>query len=305
MVSLWTVFVWLGIIKVSYEFSSWVYVNYFCKIDLEQYKYGWVAITGASDGIGRALAQAFAQKGFKVLLISRNPEKLAAVTKEIIAVTRNPDVKFLAIDFKYSHRDPETFYKQVVSDLQPYNISVLINNVGLADSKFLINQNLNDIEEMIGVNIYPQTMLSYHLIPFFVQRHKETHQRSLVINFSSTVDEMIMPSTALYSATKRYNNFLSEALRYEYKQCIDIATVKPGPVVTPLATAMGFEKFLTAVKADDYVRSLLKNLHSGVNYGHWMHTAQAYGSGLIPYQLMSPLLQLSMSLLIKLKFVKP
>jgi len=197
------------------------------------------------------------------------------------------------------HRDAENFYKQLVADLRPYNVSVLINNVGIGgDAKFLVNQSLEEIEQMIGVNIYPQTMISYHLIPFFLQRHKETHQRSLIINFSSTIEEIALPSVALYSATKRYNHFLSEALRYEYADSIDIATIKPGPVVTNMSVGMGFDKMATSVRSEDFVRSLLKNLHSGVNYGHWLHSTQAYMSTMLPYQIMSPLLQLMMPMML-------
>mmetsp|Transcript_24869 Transcript_24869/g.24532 ORF Transcript_24869/g.24532 Transcript_24869/m.24532 type:complete len:306 (+) Transcript_24869:24-941(+) len=303
--SLWSIIVWLGIIKVVYQLGKMIYYNYFCKINIEQYKYGWVAITGASDGIGKGLATEFASRGFKVLLISRNPTKLAEVSKAISAETKNPDIKYLAVDFKYSHRDPENFYKQVVADLAPYNISVLINNVGIGgESKFLINQDLDSIEEMIGINIYPQTMLSYHLIPGFVKRHQETHQRSLIINFSSTAEEIAFPSIALYAATKRYNHFLSEALRYEYSNSIDIATVKPGPVATPLAGGLGFADMITCLKVQTYARSLINNLHAGINYGHWAHSIQAYFSTLIPYQIMSPLMQLAMPLLLKFKIIK-
>ena len=49
------------------------------KTSLEEFKYGWIAITGASDGIGKGLATELASRGFKILLIGRNAEKLENV----------------------------------------------------------------------------------------------------------------------------------------------------------------------------------------------------------------------------------
>ncbi|CAG9323641.1 unnamed protein product [Blepharisma stoltei] len=303
--SIWEFFVWIGALIIVYQMIMWVYSSYFCKINVDKYKYGWVAITGASDGIGKGLALEFSQRGFKVLLISRNPEKLAAVTKEISEITKNPDLKYLAIDFKYSHRDPENFYKQVIADLSSYNISVLINNVGFGGKpQFLINQDLSEIEEIIGVNVYPQTMLSYHLIPVFLRRYEETHQKSLIMNFSSSIEEMALPSFAMYSSTKKFDHFLSEAIRYEYRHAIDVATVKPGLVSSNMSKSHGLGDSAGALSVETYAKSLIKNLHTGINYGHCSHSIQSYFVRSIPYLLFSKLLQLLLPLLVRLKIIR-
>ena len=58
----------------------------------------WVAITGGSDGIGRALAFAMARRGFNIAILARNPEKMEKVEKEI-RLTSGVDVKCIPIDF--------------------------------------------------------------------------------------------------------------------------------------------------------------------------------------------------------------
>ncbi|CAG9323560.1 unnamed protein product [Blepharisma stoltei] len=303
--SIWEFFVWIGALKIAYQLITWVYSSYICKIDVDQYRYGWVAITGASDGIGKGLALEFSQRGFKVLLISRNAEKLAAVVKEIFEITKNPDLKYLAVDFKYSHRDPENFYKQVIADLSSYNISILINNVGFGGHpQFLVNQDLSEIEELIGVNVYPQTMLSYYLIPGFLRRYEETHQRSLIMSFSSSVEETVLPSLAVYSSVKKFDHFLSEAIRYEYSHAIDVATVKPGLVISNMSKTSGLSGSPLALTVETYAKSLINNLHAGVNYGHWSHSVQSYFFWRIPYQIMSTLLHLLLPLLVKLRIIR-
>jgi 17beta-estradiol 17-dehydrogenase / very-long-chain 3-oxoacyl-CoA reductase len=60
---------------------------------VESFNHGWVAITGATDGIGRGFADEFAARGFKVILISRNLDKLRSVSADIQRVTDNRNIE--------------------------------------------------------------------------------------------------------------------------------------------------------------------------------------------------------------------
>ena len=159
------------------------------KTTLEEFKYGWIAITGASDGIGKGFATELASRGFKILLIGRNAEKLENVKQTMITKTRNSEIKWIQADFAYSHRDPDTFYDDLVAKMSEYEIYGLINNVGNARIKpFLVMTN-EDIETSIGTNIYPQTYLTHKLWPKFISRFEAEKKRALVINFSSMPED--------------------------------------------------------------------------------------------------------------------
>lgn len=71
----------------------------------------WAVITGATDGIGKAYAKGLARRGIDIMLISRNPNKLQDVQKEIQSLNSKIDVKTLAIDFS----KPSDIYSRIES----------------------------------------------------------------------------------------------------------------------------------------------------------------------------------------------
>ncbi|CAG9315230.1 unnamed protein product [Blepharisma stoltei] len=282
---LWDFFVWVGALAILYYLGKWA-IRTFSKINIESYKDGWVMITGSTAGIGKEFAKEFSRRNFKVLLIARNEKKINEIIREIKKENPAAVVEYLVADFKYSHRDPENFYRTLISSLANYEISILVNNIGVAHFKFLPEQSLDDIEEMLGVNIYPQTMISYHLLPKLFQRYKRENKRSLIMNICAIMDIMITPTASIYSATKIYNAYLSEILRYENSEFIDVATIKPGPVMTDLVVNNHGENFPMMISAESFVSSSLKSLHKGIQYGHWKHAVFAKFFEVVPYQIM-------------------
>jgi 17beta-estradiol 17-dehydrogenase / very-long-chain 3-oxoacyl-CoA reductase len=226
------VFYWcwlLGLVVVLARLAKFINLAFFSHLDINQFKYGWVAITGASDGIGKGFAQELYNQGFKLILIARNPEKLAQTREEIEqkgTSTTTPEVEIVVADFSTSHHNPEEFYTQLASHLSRYEISVLINNVGVMYRDSLETQDLKDIESMLAVNLYPMTFLSHALISSLLQRFEETQRRSLILNISSTTSIKSTHDTAVYSATKAYDDFLSRALSYEYSKAITVTSLR-------------------------------------------------------------------------------
>ena len=307
MIDLWNLVVWVGVLRATYLFLQWVYFNVLGRLNIENYKYGWVVITGGSDGIGKAIATDLAHKGFKLVLIARNESKLEEVVKTLKTSGNNPNIEYVVSDFQYSHRNPEDFYASLMKKLDKYEVSVLINNVGVLEFRYLAEQSLESIETQLGVNMYPQTMLSYHFLPKFIQRFEATKQRSLLMNFSSTIDLVTVPTTSVYSATKRYSEFLSEGIRLEYSNDVDVVTVKPGGVSTKMTNSThgnGFDVLPLTAEVNSYARYLIKNLHKGINYGHWKHSVMVFLMTLLPHQLTTFLIKLSMPLQERLGLVK-
>lgn len=151
-------------------------------------------------------------------MISRTSDKLEDVKQEVLKNYPRTTIEYITCDFSNSHANPDQFYVQLNQQLNLYEISVLINNVGYADRKLLINQKDEDLENQLSLNLYPQTMLSYHLIPKFIARWESNQKRSLVIDLSSVSALTPNPVQSVYSATKIYDAYLSEALGYEYEK---------------------------------------------------------------------------------------
>lgn len=191
-------------------------------------KNSWVVITGASDGIGKEFSIQLAKRGFNIALIAKNDEKLTNVEREI--QQRYPQVQTMKIvkDFKNS-MEPK-FYEEIASQLSNVNVSILINNVGvlLKGQKFHERDPIELRDSMI-INCLPSVMMTRHLLPRMLERN----HKSAVITMSSTVITEPRKDKALYSATKIFVDFLSQALQMQYPG-IDWLSLRPGPVTTKM-----------------------------------------------------------------------
>jgi short-subunit dehydrogenase len=91
-------------------------------------KYGeWAVVTGATDGLGKEYARELARRGMKVVLISRNPEKLQRVADELGKDTKS-DFVIVAADFTKG----KDIYPSIQQALHGLDIGVLVNNVGIS-----------------------------------------------------------------------------------------------------------------------------------------------------------------------------
>jgi 17beta-estradiol 17-dehydrogenase / very-long-chain 3-oxoacyl-CoA reductase len=303
----WEIFVYIGTLRILYLILQAIYFNYYLKIDINTYKYGWIVITGASDGIGKAISEELARRGFKLILISRSEEKLINLVETLKSIHKTEDFHYIPCDFKHSHRNPEEFYGKLMKKLEKFEISGLINNVGVLEFKSLSGQSLESIENQLGVNMYPQTLLSYHVLPEFIKRFDESKKRSLLVNIASLVDLMNMPNTTVYSAAKRYAEFLSEGIRLEYSNKVDVVTVKPGAVITNMTNSVkGNHDYSLplAVEASCYAQYLINHLHQGVNYGHWKHSLIAFCFDLTPHHISNFVIKIFIRIIQNLGLVK-
>lgn len=296
---LWHILAIIGGIKFLCYFLPLLYWTLFSCINLKQFLYGHVLITGATDGIGKSIAKEFLRRGFKVILVSRSSDKLQKVKSEFLNLYPQSIIELIAADFSYSHRNPIKFYEDFFETISSFNISVLVNNVGTATVKLLNNESFENIESMIGVNVYPSTMITHKLIGVFLKRYEETMQKSLVINMSSTMEESIFPGNAVYSATKRYNAFFSEGLRYEYLDKIEFAVVKPGLVITPMVKLNKTQDLPLSTDPDTFAKAVLGGLRRGVNHGYWKHKLLAFLLNFAPYQITIILVRMSIGSAIK------
>jgi len=176
-------------------------------------KYGkWAVVTGATDGIGKAYAFAFAKKGMSVLLISRTESKLQDVKKEIEAKNyAGVEVSYLVCDYSKFDKAAQDKVAKVVKALE---VGVLVNNVGVSYRYPMFFHELSDseVKDLMTMNIDSTVWMTRMVIPGMVDRKK-----GAIVNISSASAMYDLPLLAEYSGSKSFIEKFSRALNAEYK----------------------------------------------------------------------------------------
>jgi len=184
-----------------------------------------VLITGASAGIGKACAFAFAEEGADLLLTARRVERLNKLAEELVS-KHGVKVKALKLDVRNHNA-----VKNTLSSLDDKwkNIDLLINNAGLARGFSKIYEGkVDDWEEMIDTNIKGLLYVTRHVLPQMVEQ-----QRGHIINIGSVAGHETYPSGNVYAATKFAVDALTKSIRMDVlDKNIKVSTVDPGLVET-------------------------------------------------------------------------
>lgn len=177
-----------------------------------------VIITGASSGIGKALAFAFGREGAKIVITGRKKEPLEAVSNELKAA----NIENLAITGDVSvEKDNEIMVKQT---LEKYGkIDILINNAGISMRSMFEDVELEVIKKVMDINFYGVVYATKYALPHI----KAT--KGSIIGISSIAGYRGLPVRTGYSASKFALNGFLEALRTELlKTGVHVLTACPG-----------------------------------------------------------------------------
>ncbi|MEL6373283.1 MAG: SDR family NAD(P)-dependent oxidoreductase [Pseudomonadota bacterium] len=225
-----------------------------------------VVVTGASEGIGRALAEAFATAGHRVVMIARREaplEQAAAGLRLAVKRTtgRDGDVRTLPLDVTAAdalsqldaHLKAEALY-----------IDHLINNAGVGHAGPFVEQDHDGLIALLRLNIEAASRLMHHVLPAMIARRSGG-----VLNVSSLGGLVPGPYQAAYYASKAYLNALSEAAAAECAGTgVRISVLMPGPVETRFHEKMGgetglYRSVLPAMAAADVARAGLRGYTLG------------------------------------------
>jgi len=182
-----------------------------------------VLVTGASSGIGRATAQAFARAGASVALTSRNLEQLEAIAAHL----RPAESKIAAYRMDVTDRD------EVVATMQKAandfgQIDILVNNAGIGHCLRFEEIAWEDMRRIVDTNLLGVMHCIRAVIP--LMRAKGGGQ---IVNISSTVGHKGVPMMSIYCATKFAVRGLTESLRMELrKDHIELIGISPGTTDT-------------------------------------------------------------------------
>jgi short-subunit dehydrogenase len=164
-----------------------------------------VIITGASSGIGRALAYAFARRAAKVVLVARREDRLEAVRREIEPYSS--DVLVIPADLS----DDEQLESVIGRTLDAFGrVDILVNNAGSMPIGPLQQQDPPDVRRTVDVNLTAAIRLTQLALP-----HMLANQHGYILNIGSGLGRTAMPMLSAYSATKYGMSGFSDALRRE------------------------------------------------------------------------------------------
>lgn len=133
----------------------------------------YAMITGGSDGIGKVFARELAARGFNLILIARNAEKLTAVENEI--KSRTPSTVVLKIAADFQDCGSMQFFEKIYDEVKALDISILINNVGLDHPEGFLDTDENKLMNLVKVNCIPTVFLCRKIMPKMRMRPKRYH----------------------------------------------------------------------------------------------------------------------------------
>lgn len=184
----------------------------------------YALITGASKGIGLAIAEELARRKFDLLLVARSASLLQAIAQRL-ATTSGVKTDFLAIDLA------ETGAAQRVFDwckTRQYDVQLLVNNAGYGLSGPFETHTLVEHIDMMQVNMTALVELSYLFLPQLRQQ-----SRAYILNIGSSAAYQAVPGLSLYAASKGFVLQFSRGLRQELKRSpVSVTCVCPGATDT-------------------------------------------------------------------------
>ncbi|MBS0252935.1 MAG: SDR family oxidoreductase [Proteobacteria bacterium] len=192
---------------------------------------GTALVTGASSGIGAIYADRLAKRGYDLILVARNEERLKDVAQRITSATgRSVTILPADLNDKASLAKVESVLKENPA------ITMLVNNAGFGAVGSLLQADVDKMEEMIDLNVTALTRLTYAAAPAFASRGRGT-----IINISSVVGIAAEMLNGVYGATKAYVLALGHSLQHDLAdKGIRIQTVLPGATATEFWDIAGY-----------------------------------------------------------------
>ena len=197
-----------------------------------------VAITGASSGMGKAIAIELAKNGAKVVLGARRTEQLQQLVEEIKG--KGGEATFTKIDVK----NKADLVRLVNTAVERYGkLDVIVNNAGVSQLSRIDELDIDGWEEMIDINLNGVLYGMAAAIAVFKQQ-----QSGHIINIISTAGIKIVPMQGVYAGTKNAIRTIAEAFRQESNGNIRITGISPGFVKTDFANKIKNEEMKTTVQ---------------------------------------------------------
>ncbi len=217
-------------------------------------------VTGASGGIGQALASRLAARGYDLVLVARREERLRELAASL-ARSHTVQCEIVVADLA-KHEERE----RIIRDLEPHRdrVEILINNAGFGTHGYFRETDLDRELELIAVNCDAPVHLAKRILPWLLAR-----RRGFILNVGSVASFTPGPVMALYYASKSFLLSFSEALWEECRGSgVAVTALCPGPVRTGFQEAAGVvstarSSIASPMSADDVAASGLAAMFAG------------------------------------------
>eukprot|EP00823_Brevimastigomonas_motovehiculus_P002600 TRINITY_DN1572_c1_g1_i1.p1 TRINITY_DN1572_c1_g1~~TRINITY_DN1572_c1_g1_i1.p1 ORF type:complete len:358 (-),score=106.97 TRINITY_DN1572_c1_g1_i1:388-1461(-) len=258
----------LLLLKVSWSIFCFVWLHLLRpRTNLADYgaKNGaWALVTGCTDGIGKGFVQVLAQRGFNIIAVGRNADKLHALGEQLEKST-HVQTKLLVVNCANTSQEA---FKSISDALEGLDLSIVINNVGINNTEIpdeYVNADGVQIDEMISVNCRFACQLTRRLLPLLKKR-----KRSAILNLSSISGVYSTPMMSLYSATKSFMNAFSRSLSREVSpfgiRCVSLV---PYFVVSKMSGYHKANKFMVP-SATDFACASLDKFEGAITLCPWI-----------------------------------
>lgn len=218
---------------------------------------GVALVTGASSGIGAIYADRLAKRGYDLILVARNKDRLDSIASRLRLETGR-QVTALQADLN----DKAALAKVEAIFHEDPSITMLVNNAGVGSVASILQADVEKMEAMIDLNITALTRLTYAAAPAFVARGTGT-----IINISSVVGIAVEALNGVYSASKSYVLSFGHSLQKDLaERGVRVQTVLPGATATEFWDIAGYAPQKTSeitMRAEDLVDAALAGLDAG------------------------------------------
>jgi short-subunit dehydrogenase len=180
----------------------------------------YTLITGASKGIGKAIAREAANRGMNLLLVARSRELLEQLASELSS--KNISVKIFPVDLLQDDAPQKIFNFAKENSM---NINMLVNNAGIGFMNHFTETELQGHMDVMKLNMDLPVRMTYEFL-----KTSDPTQRRYIMNSSSTGAYIPVPAINIYIASKSFILFFTRALRQELKKKnVYVTTLCPGP----------------------------------------------------------------------------
>ncbi|KQV31522.1 AraC family transcriptional regulator [Rhizobium sp. Root1203] len=219
---------------------------------------GTALITGASSGIGAVYAQRLATRGYDLILVARNAERLSALASRLTEETGR------TIETVTADLGDQADLLRVEAVLKTdRSITLLVNNAGVGGTAPLLSSDVDKMQAMIELNVTALTRLTYAAVPGFVARGGGS-----IVNVASVVAIAPERLNGVYGASKAFVLAFSQSLKHELAdKNIRVQAVLPGATATEFWAIAGtpVEHLPSEIvmSAEDMVDAALAGLDQG------------------------------------------
>lgn len=218
-----------------------------------------VLITGASTGIGFELAKIFFEKGYDLVLISQNKDRLLKAAKELRTLSSN-FIKIIPKDLSKPTAAQE-IYQEIKRD--GINIEVLVNNAGFGTYGLFADSKLDEQQQMIEVNIQSLVSLTNLFLPDMIKSKK-----GKILNVASIAGFLPGPLMSVYYASKAFVLSFSKALSNELEGTgVTLSALCPGPTATQFQARAKVEKLTVFNRGVSSSKQVAKDGYEGLMKG--------------------------------------